>query len=216
MTTRANAARIGAVAVALLTVLVAASVRLVGEGRSELAASDAAWKNGDALGAAVHARSAARAYVPGAAHVDGGYERLRQIAESSEQRGDVESALFAWRAILSAESAARPFSSPSTETHAAAEASIARLSAALITSARTSSTARRAVPEVTLSGANTVPRLGWAALLLAGAALLCAAALRLASRAWGSDGRVVRAEVRVAVVMALAGLVAWIAGLLFA
>jgi len=35
----------------------------------------------------------------------------------------------------------------------------------------------------------------------------------LSSRGWGNDGRIVLAEVRIAAVMALAGLLAWLAGL---
>src|SRR5439155_158466 len=80
--------------------LAAATFRVAEEGRAELAASDAAWAAGDALGAAVHARAAARAYVPFAPHVGEAYRRLRAVAHDCEGRGDVESALFAWRVAL--------------------------------------------------------------------------------------------------------------------
>jgi hypothetical protein len=213
--TATKAARLGVAAVALSVVLAAGAVRMVSEGRSQLTESDAAWQKGDALGAAVHARSAARALVPGAAHMRLGYERLRQVAEVSERKGDVEAALFAWRAVLSADDASRPFSAASGEARALAEASVARLSAAPLASGRSPSAGRRALaPEIAVSAA--LPGVGWGALLLGGAALWCGAGARLAARGWGDDGRLVRAELRMAAVMALAGLVAWFVGLLFA
>ena len=208
------AARLGVTALVLLALLAAASVRLVADGRAELAASEAAWKKGDGVGAAVHARNAARAYVPGAAHMELGYERLRGIAESSERRGDTESALFAWRAILSAATGSRPFSAASSEARAAAEAAVARLSAAVLASGRTPSAGRRATAAEATVAADVAPRLGWGALLLVGAGLWWGAGLRLTSRAWSSDGRVVPAQARIAAVMALAGFAAWLGGLL--
>ena len=211
---KAGAARLGMAAVVVGAVFVAAAVRLVADGRSELGASDAAWKKGDGVGAAVHARMAARAYVPGAAHMDLAYEKLRDIAEMSERKGDEESALFAWRAILSAAAGSRPFAASSSETRAAAAASVARLSAALTASGRRSSSRPRATPEEPSLVADVVPRAGWGALLVGGAALFWGAGLRLTSRAWDSDGRIVPPHVRMAVAMASGGLLAWLAGLL--
>jgi hypothetical protein len=212
----ATTARIGAAVVVVMAVLTAAGVHLVAEGRSELAASDAAWKKGDGIGAAVHARSAARAYVPGASHMDLGYERLRIVAQTSERKGDVEAALFAWRAFLSAATGSRPFGAARGEDRAAAEASVARLSAALSAAGRTPSGGRRAPAVESPVTAELVPRAGWGVLFLGGAALFFGAGARLASRGWGRDGRPVPAEVRVAVVMAVAGFAAWLACLLLA
>ncbi|HMI83203.1 MAG TPA: hypothetical protein VK550_03865 [Polyangiaceae bacterium] len=211
--TGAGKARLAAVVVALFIVLFAAATRLVTDGRAELAASDAAWAKGDAWGAAVHARGAARAYVPGAPHMGLGHQRLRQIAESSERKGDVEAALFAWRATLSADAATRPFSAIG-EARGAAEASVARLSATLLASARSSPNARRAPLAETSMAPDSDLRVGFGALLLGGAALFFAAGRRFAFRGRGSDGRIVPAERRRAAALAAAGLLACIAGLL--
>jgi hypothetical protein len=199
--------------VAFFAVLVAAGLRLVTEGRAELIASDASWQNGDAIAAAVHARGAARAYVPGAEHMHLGYERLREIAETSERKGDVESALFAWRAISSAATGSRPFAAASGA-RARAEASVARLTAAVLASGRPPFSGRRAGAAETSADEDLVPRAGWAVLLLGGAALWCGAGVRLAARGFGDDGRMVTAELRIAGAMASAGLVAWVVGLL--
>jgi hypothetical protein len=146
--------------------------------------------------------------------MDLGYERLRRIAERSEQKGDVESALFAWRALLSADSSSRPYSAASSEARALAEASVARLSSALLASGRTPSTPRRPFAAESSAEARALPPVGWGALLLGGAALWFGAGVRLARRAWGNDGRLVPTEVRLAAVMGVAGLLAWVAGLL--
>ncbi len=209
-----SATRLGAAVVAISIVLGAAGARLVSEGRTELAASDVAWQHGDAVDAAVHARGAARAYVPGAGHMHLGYARLREIAETSERKGDVSSALFAWRAMLSAAAASRPVSVAGDDVRVEAERAVARLSATLVASSRSHSGTHRAPsPEGTVH-ANALPGAGWGALLVGGAALWCGAGIRLAARGWRRDGRVVPAEFRLAAVMALLGLAAWVAGLL--
>jgi hypothetical protein len=184
----------------------------VREGRDELAATDAAWKKGDPREAAVHARGAARAYVPGADHMHEGFERLRGIAEASERKGDVEGALFAWRAMLTASEGTRPFGGATEEQRTAAEASVARLSTALAATGR--GPPRRPPRTDGTPTAGVGSRAPWGVLLLGGAALWCAAGAWLARRGWGRDGRLVRAELRTAAGMALAGLVAWVAGLL--
>jgi hypothetical protein len=212
--TRPRAARLGVAAAALFVVLAAASLRLVTEARAELTASDAKWQNGDAIAAAAHARSAARAYVPGAEHMRLGYERLREIAETSERKGDVESALFAWRAMLSAAAGSRPFSATSSDARVGAEAAVARLSAALLASGRAPSAGRRAEITETPTSEAFVPRAGWGALFLGGAALWCGAGVRLAARGFATDGRLIAAEFRIPALMAAAGFVAWVAGLL--
>jgi hypothetical protein len=143
-----------------------------------------------------------------------GYERLREIAETSERKGDVESALFAWRAISSAAIGSRPFAAASGEARARAEASVARLSAAVLASGRPSLAGRRAAAADTSPDGDLVPRAGWAVLLLGGAALWCGAGVRLAARGFGDDGRLVTAELRIAGAMASAGLLAWVVGLL--
>jgi hypothetical protein len=211
------ATRLGVAAVVALAAFGAASMRLVMEARSALAASDAALTKGDAIAAAVHARDAARSYVPFATHMEQGLVKLRDIANKSERKGDAESALFAWRALLAAATSARPFSSDVTEMRAEAQTSIARLSAAMESSASARSGAARGTstsPPGTDDSVAEVPPLAWGALLVIGALMWWGAGLRLTSRGWGSDGRLVPREVRIAAVMALAGLLAWVSALL--
>jgi hypothetical protein len=91
---------------ALVTVLLAASAllafRTVQRGEAELAASERAFDAGQVELALQHARRAAAAYVPGAVHVDGAYERLRAIARGAELARDPELARLAWSAVRGA------------------------------------------------------------------------------------------------------------------
>jgi hypothetical protein len=208
--------RLGLGAVVAIAVLAMAGLRLVGEGRAGLAASDAAFSQGDVMAAVIHARDAARAYVPFAAHTEQGFLKLRDIALKTERRGDTEAALFAWRALLSAAAGTRPFSGVTDQARADAEASVARLSAEL----RALAQGGRGVPQEAdarsaLRAADVVPRIGWGALLLTGACLWWGAGVRLTSRGWGTDDRLAPREVRVAGGMAFAGLIAWLLGLFF-
>jgi hypothetical protein len=208
------ARRLGIAAVVVAAALGSASVRLVGEGRASLAASDAALAERNFMAAAVHARAAARAYVPWAAHMEGGVLTLRDIAETSERQGDTEAALFAWRALLSAATVTRPFSPVGDQVRANAEASIARLSAETMPAVRAGRGDRARAAESSITTAAVVPEGGWGALLLAGACLWFGAGRRLTSRGWGSDGRIVPKEIRVGVGIALVGLLGWLTALL--
>jgi hypothetical protein len=205
--------RLGVAALIAVLLLAVAGLYLGAQGRTYLARSDAAFSKGDAMRAVVHARSAARAYVPGASHMERAYAQLRQIAEASERRGDTDAALFAWRAILSAATASRPFA-PCGETCSAAEAAITRLGAATIRLSRRPASAGNRAPAVesSSSAAAGVPEVWWRVLVLLGAALLGFAGLAL-SRAWSRDSRPPSTDVRVAAVMAVAGLAMWALGL---
>jgi hypothetical protein len=209
--TRAWVARLAWCLLGAAMLLGAAAFRVVAEGRSELAESDTAWAAGDALGATVHARAAARAYVPFAPHVQLAYRRLRAVAQDCEGRGDVESALFAWRAIRSAAIGSRSIVSSHARQREVADAAIARL----VASARPApSQGQRADVEAARSyvpalAADAPPRGPWGVLLVAGAALWAAAAVRFTSKAWDGEGRFALSAARVPLVLAAAGLAAW-------
>jgi hypothetical protein len=113
-----------------MAVMGAVAWRVVSEGRRELAAGEAAFASGDLASATVRARRAAGAYVPLAEHVPRAYERLRVIATEAERRGDIEAALFAWRAVRSAAIGSRWLVFPHARERREADAAIARLSAA--------------------------------------------------------------------------------------
>ncbi|MET0792559.1 MAG: hypothetical protein ABW061_13645 [Polyangiaceae bacterium] len=78
------------------------SARVVIEGQSELAASDAAFDRGDLGQALDHARRSATLYAPGAPHVERAYARLNAIAQGAEAASQPKVAFLAWQAMRSA------------------------------------------------------------------------------------------------------------------
>ena len=78
------------------------SARVILEGQSELAASDAAFDRGELVPALEHARQSATAYAPGAPHVERAYERLRALALGAEAAGQPKVSFLAWQAMRSA------------------------------------------------------------------------------------------------------------------
>jgi hypothetical protein len=201
-------------AVALLG---SAALRVGMEGRAELLASDTAWSAGDAAAATVHARRAASAFVPAAAHVARAYRRLREIAAQSEARGDPEAALFAWRAIRAAAIGSRSWLTSHDVERAQADAAISRISPGVRAAslpARQTPAAETSRAYLALMSVDAAPSLAWGALFLAGAGLWVVGGVRLARRGFDAEGRLQAREARTAAVLAVAGLAAWFAGLL--
>src|SRR4051812_34806048 len=106
-----------------------ATLRAVLDGEREIAASDAAFDANDLHGAIAHARRAASAYAPGAAHVERGYARLLAVARGAEATGQADVAMLAWQAerasVLESASLWQPFPERLDE----ANRNLARLSA---------------------------------------------------------------------------------------
>jgi hypothetical protein len=75
------------------------ALRTASRGEGEMLASDRAFEAGELEPALRHARRAAAAYVPGAAHVEAAYARLALLARSAEDGGDTELAARAWEAV---------------------------------------------------------------------------------------------------------------------
>jgi hypothetical protein len=100
--------RAGLGLLALVALLGVTETREWSAGADALEESDVALAQGDARGAIVHARTAAEAAVPFSPYPQAGYERLEEVARSAEQKGDLELAGFAWRAVRSAAVATRP------------------------------------------------------------------------------------------------------------
>lgn len=210
--------RLGWWGLGAVVVLGSAALRESMDGRAELVASDLAWSSGDAAGATVHARHAAWSFVPEAAHVPRAYEKLRQIAEQSEARGDTEAALFAWRAIRAAAIGSRSWLTSHDAERDTADAAISRISVAL----RSASSAMRPTPSSetsrayrTMMAADPAPPLGWGLLFLAGAGLWVMVGIRLARRGFDAEGHLVSREARTTAALAVSGLAAWLAGLLW-
>jgi hypothetical protein len=208
---RRNLARAAWCFAGALVLFGATVLRILFDGRAELAASDVAWAAGDAFAATVHARAAARAYVPFAPHVPRAYRRLRSIAQDSEARGDAQAAFFAWRGLRAAAIASRSLVSSHDREREVADAAIARLSAAAgAPSTRSERSGKEAASGLAASLAAEVPPRGaWGALLVVGAALWVAAGLRLTSTAGGTGNHFEGAGLRAPLAMALVGLVIW-------
>lgn len=87
---------------AVLLVFALSTQHALRRGAAEMRASDTAFDTGELTSAVRHARRAASLYVPGAAHVDDGYERLKAVAIGAERARDTGLAMAAWRAVRAA------------------------------------------------------------------------------------------------------------------
>lgn len=90
-----------AVALALVVVVTAALAR-VSSGHRAVEECDAALARQDDVEAIVFARAAAEARCPGCEAPELGYARLEAIAKDAEGRGDLATAVAAWRAVRAA------------------------------------------------------------------------------------------------------------------
>jgi hypothetical protein len=111
---------------AALALYVCSAVATLRSGRAELAASDGALERKELESAVNHARAAALALVPGAAHVDAAYARLRSIALAAEHDQHAEVAVLAWRALRMAAVASQHVWQPRLREIAEADAGLAR------------------------------------------------------------------------------------------
>jgi len=106
-----------------------ATLRAVLDGEREIAASDAAFDANDLHGAIQHARRAASAYAPRAAHVERGYARLLAVARGAEATGQPDVAMLAWQAERAAALESASLWQPFPERLEEANRNLARLSA---------------------------------------------------------------------------------------
>lgn len=89
-------------AFSILLVFAVFSARVIVEGESELAASDAAFDRGELAISLDHARRSATLYVPGAPHVQRAYERMTALAQGAEAAGQPKLAFLSWEAVRGA------------------------------------------------------------------------------------------------------------------
>lgn len=112
----------------LLVLLVAAVMaKVVYSGEREIALSSEALRAGDAENAAVHARMAALWYTPGAPHVRVAYGRLMALGREAERRRLWDTALFSYRSVISASASTRWAVEPHATDVASAKEAIARI-----------------------------------------------------------------------------------------
>lgn len=122
--------RVSLVALVLAVGLGVVVTRAIWAGSRALANGDAAHQQGELALAVELWRSAARWYVPGAPHVGAAYERLETLAHAAEERGDLDTALAAWRGVRSSILATRSLYVPHEERLDPANRRIAALMAA--------------------------------------------------------------------------------------
>lgn len=117
------------VLLAVVAIAAAATLRVVWAGERELKKSTEALQSGDADGAIDHARAAALWYAPGAPHVRVAYQRLIAIAKEAEERRLWDTALYAYRAVLTASNGSRWLTTPHAADADEAAKAIARIEA---------------------------------------------------------------------------------------
>lgn len=165
-----------------------ATLRAVLDGERELQQSDAAFDANDLPGAIQHARRAASAYVPGAAHVERGYERLLAVARGAEAAGKPEVAMLAWQAERAAVLESASFWQPFPERLDEANRNLARLAASQSPSdSGRAELAQRLFKEARLARASSS---GWGGLLAVGLLVAGAGLAWFARAALGPDERI--------------------------
>jgi hypothetical protein len=111
-----------------LVVVAFAVHRIQQLGEREMVESDRAFDKGQLQLAVVHARRAASAELPGAAHVRLGYERLRAVARGAERERNLELARWSWQGVRAAALESRHLWQPHAAELNEADAELARLS----------------------------------------------------------------------------------------
>lgn len=205
----------------LLVVAVAAAItaRVVWAGEREIAASTDALRAGDADGAITHAREAAYWYAPGAPHVGVAYARLFAVGEEAEKRKLWPTALFAYRAVITASASTRWLVTPHESDARAAERAVARIEAKVGERAPGTSTEPAEVFEAQLLGelaARPGPSSTSRALLAASFVAMLAGLAALLGLGLDESGRLRVSRAVPALLAAALGLVAWCVALFVA
>jgi hypothetical protein len=190
----------------------AASLRVVAAGESEIAASTAALRAGDARDATLHARRAAGWYAPGAPHVGVAYQRLIALATTAEGLGDRETALYAWTAIRSAATETRWLVTPHAEDLARADHAIARLYAAAPRPPGTRVEPPPVIERETLEALarDDAPRVPWVVALVLAFCAWSAGAVWVVRRAVDATGRLSMRRATPGFVVTAAGVALWL------
>jgi len=234
---RARQRKLAALALVLAVGLAAVMTRAVWAGARALANGDAAEQRGELALAVDLWRQAARWYVPGATHVEAAYQRLDTLARAAEARGDIDTALAAWRGIRSSILATRSFYLPHAERLEPANRRIAVLMAALERApARGPGDADTPAPDIALpadagsdfgddeDAAWHYQRLApvpgpspfWSLVAIIGFATWLTGGLVFALRGVTSDDRLVPRTAAYAGILVACGLVIWFLGLYLA
>lgn len=192
--------------------------RAVWEGTRALAEGDAAQTQGDPQAAITQWRRAARWYVPGARHMRVAYDRLERLAVQAEDRGDLDTALAAWRGIRGSILATRSLYTPFAERLEPANRHIAALMAELEGRTRagnrsTPDEAERAVWHYDLLARSHGPSPFWSLVAILGFALWMGGGLLFAWRGVTAEDELVPRTAAYAGLMVAGGLLVWMLGL---
>lgn len=199
-------------------------IRAFFEGRSALSDGDAALERGELREAVSRWRRAARWYVPLAPHVDDAYRRLESLAADAEAKGDIDTALMAWRGVRGSILATRSFYTPHSERLAPANRRIAALMArqeadsppAVAPEQGTDEAGNRIGTEAwhyRLLTRDDSPSVFWSIVALLGFATWIGGGLLFALRGVTSEDRLVPRMAAYAGVLIVVGLLLWMLGL---
>jgi hypothetical protein len=173
------------------------ALRVVTSAASELRSGERYQQAGQTEAALIHYRRAGRWYAPGSPYHVEALVRLGRIGADAEQRGDVDLALAAYRAIRAAIMSTRSFYVPEAERLRAADERIAVLMASLPPPAMDAGKSREQLRQehLALLRADPSPRASWSLVLLLGFGLWVGSAFAFTLRAVDDQDRFVRREV---------------------
>ncbi|HET7540757.1 MAG TPA: hypothetical protein VFK05_12820 [Polyangiaceae bacterium] len=199
--------RLSLLAFSLVLIGAVFSARVILEGESELAASDAAFDRGELALSLDHARRGATLYAPGAPHVQRAYERMLALALGAEAAGQPKLAFLAWQAIRGAALESRHVFVPRQAELERANENLARLEALGNDgpSARSQSQARA----LTRLNADDAPAPAWIAVLGAGFLLALAGLGLFAFHGLSRAGKISFQRARLGLLLFAIGAACW-------
>lgn len=195
--TGARSLRYGLRALLIAALLLAAiMVRVVAAARAELEVAEKHAHEGDVDAAIVHYRRAARWYAPLSPYHVQALAGLGRIGAEAEQKGELERALTAYRAVRSAILSTRSFYVPEEARLSAANKRIAALMAGLPPPQMDAGKSREQLERehLALLEHDPDPKLGWTLLLLLGFAAWVSGAFAFSVRAIDGEDRFIRRE----------------------
>ncbi|HEX7451302.1 MAG TPA: hypothetical protein VF294_03415 [Polyangiaceae bacterium] len=186
----------------------ALTARVVLDGGSELAASNAAFDRGELVPSLEHARRSATLYAPGAPHVTPAYERLIAIAIGAEASGQAKVAFLAWQAVRSAALESRHIWLPRQSELDRANQNLARLEA-LARDATDTDRAKTQAQALSRLNADDAPAPAWIAVLGVGFLLALAGLALAASRGLEPSGKASFGRARLGLLLLAIGAACW-------
>lgn len=184
------------------------SARVIVEGESELAESDAAFNRGELTTALDHARRGATLYAPGAPHVQRAYERMTALALGAEASGQPKIAFLAWQAIRGAALESRHVFLPRQAELERANENLARLEALGRDSAASDRPKNQSQALARLN-ADGAPDPAWIAVLGGGFLLALVGLALFALRGLNPTGKVSFQRARLGLLLFAIGAACW-------